>query len=167
MYVCISKRQEKKKKKIQDRRRHPYTCSGPGQNSLSFFFIPNSSRVDFCDSSLNSTWSIREGPDEGGQHLDGGRGVGVTVEPVLHLPAETTHDVLQGLVRQTHGVQVLVNLKTEKPQSLSTVRTQLQWPVGGSRVHSYGFNIKSQTLTRWNITSQLTFLFNYLNVSSY
>lgn len=45
-----------------------------------------------------------------------------------------------------------------KPQSLSTVRTQLQWPVGGSRVHNYGSNIKSQTLTsRWNVTSQLTF----------
>lgn len=68
----------------------------------------------FCPESLhvNSTWSIRDGPDEGGQHLDGGGGVGVTAQPVLHFPAEPVHDVLHRLIRETHGVQVLINLRT-------------------------------------------------------
>lgn len=166
--TCASAKDRKKRKKIQDRRRHPYICSGPGQNSLSFFFIPNSSSVDFCDSSLNSTWSIREGPDEGGQHLDGGRGVGVTVEPVLHLPAETTHDVLQRLVRQTHGVQVLVNLKTQNHRvcQLSGHSYSGQWVAVESIATVLTLKVK-----HWHLDGMLhhnsLFKFNYLYVSGY
>lgn len=56
------------------------------------------------------TRAIRDGPHKGGQHLDIGGGVGVTAQATFHLPAETTHDVPQRLIRETHGVQVLINL---------------------------------------------------------
>lgn len=62
---------------------------------------------------VNCTWSIRDGPDEGGQHLDGGGGVGVAAEPVLHFPPEPAHDVLDGVIGQSHGVQVLIDLRRQ------------------------------------------------------
>lgn len=62
MYVCISKRQEKEKKKIQDRRRHPYTCSGPGQNSLSFFLFQTVQGLIF----VILLWTL---PDPSGRDL--------------------------------------------------------------------------------------------------
>lgn len=63
---------------------------------------------------LHLTWSIRDGPDEGGQHLDSSRGVCVTAESILHFPAEAVLDVLQRVVRETHGVQVLINLENRR-----------------------------------------------------
>lgn len=60
---------------------------------------------------INCTWSIRDGPDKRGQHLHCGRGAGVPAEPVLHLPAEPVHDVLERLIGEPHGVQVLINLR--------------------------------------------------------
>lgn len=71
---------------------------------------------------VHCTWSIRDGPDECGQHLDGRSGVGVTVEPIVHLPSEPVHDVLQRLIRETHGVQVLINLRNRHRAETGGVR---------------------------------------------
>lgn len=65
---------------------------------------------DFKTLSSNLTRSVRDRPDEGGQHLDSGRGIGVTAQPFPQLHTETGHDVSQCLIREAHGVQVLINL---------------------------------------------------------
>lgn len=59
------------------------------------------------------TCPIRGGPDEGGQHLHGGGGVGVRAQPLLHLLLETLGHLQQGLVREPHVVQVLVHLRVQ------------------------------------------------------
>ncbi len=56
------------------------------------------------------TWSIRNGPYKGGQHLDGSCRVSVSSQSVLHFPSVAGHDVAQRLIREPHGVQVFVNL---------------------------------------------------------
>lgn len=56
------------------------------------------------------TWTIRNGPYKGGQHLDSSCRVGVSCQSVLHFPSEAGHDVAQSLVREPHGIQVFVNL---------------------------------------------------------
>jgi len=68
-----------------------------------------------------STWSIRYGPDKGGQHLDSGSGIGVMAKSILHFPTEPVHDVLQCVIREAHGVQVLINLR-EKHRQRRAVR---------------------------------------------
>lgn len=59
----------------------------------------------------HGTCPVWGGPDEGGQHLHGGGGVGLCSQPLLHLLLETLGHLQEGLIGEPHVVQVLVDLK--------------------------------------------------------
>lgn len=59
----------------------------------------------------HGTCPIGGGSHKGGQHLYCSGGVGVCSQPLLHLLPETLGHLLEGLLREPHVVEVLVNLK--------------------------------------------------------
>lgn len=59
----------------------------------------------------HSTCPIWGGPDEGGQHLHRGSGVGICSQPLLHLLLKPLGHLQEGLIGEPHMVQVFVDLK--------------------------------------------------------